>query len=83
MSDQADCSMWTVSRDLILRIMSIILSAQAARDSPSEFLGGFFLGLDREILPGGVILLCTMLLCGGYINVGYEGYLRCIYDILD
>ena len=59
------------------------LSAQAARDSPSEFLGDFVAGLDRSILTGGLLLLWTMLICGSYINVGYKGYFCCNYDILD
>ena len=63
--------------DPILRVPSISLSAQAVRNSTSKFLRGFFVGLDR------VILLCTMLLCGRYITVGYEGYFECNYDILD
>ena len=29
----------------------------------------FLVGLDKAILTGGVILLCTMLLCGSYINI--------------
>ena len=49
----------------------IYLSTRAPRDSPSEFLGGFIVSLDREIyFPGGVMLLCTMMLCGSYIKVG-------------
>ena len=66
-----------------MRVLSIFLSARDARDSPSKLIRGFFVGLYRAILPGGVILLCTMLLCGSYINVGYEGYFGCNYDILD
>ena len=39
----------------------------------------FLVGLDREIyFPGGLILLCTMLLCGSYINVGTKGTLGVI-----
>ena len=60
-----------------------LLSAQADRDPSYDFLGGFFVGLDRAILYGGVILLCTMMLYGSYINVGYKGYFGCNYDILD
>ena len=49
------------------RFRWFILYARAARNSPSELLGGLFVVLDRSILPGGVILLYTMLLCGSYI----------------
>ena len=70
--------------DPILRFQSISLSAQAARNSLSKFLGVFSVGIDREIyFPSGEILLCTMLLCGSYINIWYEGFFRCNYDILD
>ena len=44
-------------------LSKFLLSARAAHGSPSEFLGGFVVGLDRAILPSGVILLCTILLC--------------------
>ena len=64
-------------------LLQFILSARAACNSPSEFFGGYVVGLDRAILPSGVVLLCTMLLCGSYINIGYEGYFGCNYDILD
>ena len=34
----------------------------------------FLVGLNREIyFPGGVIFMCTMLLCGSYVNVGTKG----------
>ena len=40
---------------------------------------GFLVGFDRAIyFPSGVILLCTMLLCGSYINVGTKGTLGVI-----
>ena len=39
----------------------------------------FLVGLDRAIyFPSGVILLCTMLICGRYINVGTKGTLDVI-----
>ena len=79
----ASCSWLLDTLDYpILIVLSISLSARSAHDSPSKFLGGFFVSLDRSILPGGLILLCTMLLCGSYINSGYERYFGCNYDIL-
>ena len=61
-----------------MRVPSISLSAGAACNSPSKLLGGFFVGLDRAILPCGVILLCNMLLYDSYINVGTKGTLGVI-----
>ena len=80
----ASCS-WLLDTldDPILIVLSISLSARSAHDSPSKFLGGFFVSLDRSILPGGLILLCTMLLCGSYISVWYLGYFGYNYDIVD
>ena len=43
----------------------------------------FLVDLDRAIyFTGGLILMCTMLLCGSY-KCRYEGYFGCNYEILD
>ena len=39
----------------------------------------FLVGIDIAIyFPGEIILQCTMLLCGSYINVGMKGTLNVI-----
>ena len=44
-----------------------------------SYLRGFFVGLDRAIyFPGGLILMCTMMLCGSYINLGTKNTLGVI-----
>ena len=61
-------------KDPILRVPLSFLSAQAACESLSDLTRRFLVDLDREkYFPGGLILLCTMLNCGRYINVGTKG----------
>ena len=55
-------------KDPILRVPSISLSTRAAHYSPSKFLGGFFVGLDKAILPGGVILCRNILSINSQLN---------------
>ena len=79
---RAACSMWTVSRDLILRVPSISFVHSSCSSFTVRIPWGFLGGLDKAILPSWVILLCTMLFCGRYINLGEEGYFGCNDDIV-
>ena len=80
---RAVCYNWTVARIRSLGFRQVLFPTICPWFTVRSYLGGSLLILiEQYIYPGGVLLMCAVLLCGSY-KCRYKGYFGCNCEILD